>query len=152
MKNCEERPSTKPPITIVVGGYVPSKKNRRILAHGKSFPSKEFVLWQKAVKRSVLLLTKGTLEPYDSDGPCTVSIVFGLSDLRRRDVDNMVTSWLDALQEAGVITDDSWASVGCVQSRIVYSPKPFSKAVVSSGNDNVARVIECLKESKCKKK
>ena len=131
---------------------MPSKKNRRILAFGKSFPPKEFLLWQKAVKKSVALLTKGSIEPYDADGPCTVSIVFGISDLRRRDIDNMVTSWLDALQEAGVISDDSWTSVGCVQSRIVYSPKPFSKAVVSSGNDNVDSVVGTIKEAKCHKK
>jgi Holliday junction resolvase RusA-like endonuclease len=152
MKNFEEPQSTRPPITIVVEGCVPSKKNRRILSHGKSFPPKEFILWQKAVKKSVLLQSKGKIEPFDSDGPCSVYIVFGMSDLRRRDVDNMVTSWLDALQEAGVLLDDSWTSVGCVQSILVYSPRPYSKAVVSVGNENVTGVIKTIKETKCLKK
>lgn len=152
MKNSEKQPSTRPPLTIVMSGYVPSKKNRRILAFGKILPPKDFLLWQNAVKASVRLMTGGRLEPFDSDGPCSISLVYGISDLRRRDIDNMVTSWLDALQESGVLSDDSWTSVGCVESRIVYSPKPFSKATITVGNKDVFDTIKNIKEARCRKK
>jgi len=139
-------------ITIAIAGYVPSKKNRRILAFGKILPPREFVLWQKEVKRAVLQKTGGSFAPVDSSGPCTVSIKFGMSDLRRRDTDNMVTSWLDALQESGVILDDSWTSVGCVKATVSYSPRPYSICTVSAGNEDVEKTIANIKGSRCKTK
>lgn len=154
MKNSSVQHSTRQirEITIAIAGYVPAKKNRRILAFGKSLPPKEFILWQKEVKRAVLEKTGGNVAPVDSTGPCTVSIKFGMSDLRRRDTDNMITSWLDALQEAGVILDDAWTSVGCVNATVSYSHRPYSVCTVSAGNEAVEKTISNIKESRCKNK
>ncbi len=154
MKNSREQPSTRRirEITISIAGYVPSKKNRRVLAFGKILPPREFVLWQKEVKRAVLQKTGGSVAPVDSSGPCTVSIRFGMSDLRRRDTDNMVTSWLDALQESGILSDDSWTSVGCVNASVAYSPTPYSVCTVSEGNDDVEKAIRNIKDSRCQKR
>lgn len=97
---------------ISIPGEVPAKKNSRINTRsGRSFPSKRYSEWHG---KAVFLLRKAQMEgqmPVDVDYPVTVQLTFCHGDNRRRDSDNGVSSVLDAMVDAGVLSDDCWRIV-----------------------------------------
>lgn len=97
---------------VNIPGEVLAKKNSRInTKSGKSFPSKSYRAWHDG---SIVLLCaearrQGLARPIDS--PCSVCIVIRHRDHRRRDSDNVLSSVLDLLVDAGILADDRWQIV-----------------------------------------
>ncbi len=79
--------------------------NRRT---GKPFPvtAKAVKEWQDDVHKQLTSQYKGC-----SEGKVTIAYSFFVKDNRRRDLDNMASSCMDALVKAGLISDDSWQIV-----------------------------------------
>lgn len=157
MKNSDKQQSRKAgsskrePLWLRVDGIVPAKKNRRVIFKGKSFPNEEYRKWERKVKaqaREVLYDLTADPTTFGLDGPCTVKLVFAFADKRRRDVDNMVSSWLDALQEARIIRDDCWTCIGSPTVVIMASDHPWSGALIEDGNRKVQFVLDELDQMK----
>ncbi len=154
MKNSNRQLSRSPesqprdPIWIKVDGIVPAKKNRRVIFKGKSFPNEEYRKWERKVKTEVRsLLHDPTCDPtpFGRERPCTATIVIAFADRRRRDVDNMVSSWLDALQASGILEDDRWTVVGAPKVVIKADGTPWSGCLLEDGNRDVERTLDDLK-------
>lgn len=59
---------------------------------------------------------KGQFEGYTmQDYPITVTMTFWWDTLRNRDLDNACASVMDALKHAGIIEDDGYKYVDCIQ-------------------------------------
>ena len=83
-------------------GFPISKKNsKRKTKHGKFIPSVRYEIWNKMA-----------LAELDYQGPGIEFVAEFVLEVtvpdfaRRRDLDNMLTSVLDTLQDAGVLKDD----------------------------------------------
>lgn len=94
---------------VNIPGEVPAKKNSRInTKSGKSFPSKSYRAWHDG---SIVLLCaearrQGVTRPVDR--PCAIFLSIRHRDHRRRDSDNVLSSVLDLLVDAGILADDRW--------------------------------------------
>ena len=94
---------------ITLQGETPSKKNIRInTKSGRSFPNQRYVKWHKAVvsQLNYLLLTKQLISFEGMKVKMTVT--FWHDTLRRRDSDNQLSSILDTLVDAKILSDDNW--------------------------------------------
>ena len=94
------------------GAPTPSLKNsKRIFCRaGRTFvlPAAGFREWQQAVIQS---LGAARLLGHSRTSPCEVRITVVMPDKRRRDLDNMASSILDTLRDAGVLSVDDWTVV-----------------------------------------
>lgn len=93
---------------ITILGQVPSLKNNKQLFINRR-TGKHFITSSKSSKNwtteaiNQLALTKPVTEY-----PVFMKATFYCKDNRRRDLDNMLSTTLDALRHAGTIKDDSW--------------------------------------------
>lgn len=86
--------------TIIIKGNVPSKKNSyRVAGRGGMFKPKKIGEFERMVRQEVLAQKIKRME-----GELCMQCTF--STRRRNDLDNMVTSMMDALQDAGVFKND----------------------------------------------
>lgn len=109
-------PRPVPEMAIFLPGPVPSKKNSRITNRrtGRSFPSERYVDWHKRSMRE--LSSRRGWQVQGKEG-VEVRIVFGLPDMRRRDLTNMAESIMDLLVDAGILADDNWRECPVVALR-----------------------------------
>lgn len=94
---------------ITLQGETPSKKNNRInTKSGRSFPNQRYVKWHDSVVSQLhyLLLTKKLVSFECMSVKMTVT--FFHDTLRRRDSDNQLSSILDTLVDAKILSDDNW--------------------------------------------
>ena len=91
------------PLTIILNGRIPSKKNSRInTKSGKSFPSKAYTEWNKsALAQLPQVKTKKGLV-------LSVEIFIRFPDLAKADLTNKTESLMDLLVDAAIIEDDQW--------------------------------------------
>lgn len=100
-------------INFNIAGQVPSKKNnKRILKNsrtGKMFiaSSEKFNEWHEKALREVCLFSKAAkYRNKPRKNPLSIRMSFYNKDNRRHDLDNMVSSVLDLLVDAGYLEDD----------------------------------------------
>lgn len=90
-------------MNITIPGRVPSKKNsKRIFRRGGRtivLPSEGYERW----KKQALKVIKKKLIP----SPYYVTYIFRMKGKARSDLDNMIASVNDVLQDAGVLDDDN---------------------------------------------
>lgn len=89
-------------------GETPSKKNSRINTRsGRSFPNARYQKWHSRVvsELNYLLLAR---KIHKFEGPVKLTATFTHENQIRRDSDNQLSSILDTLVDAGIITDDNW--------------------------------------------
>lgn len=103
---------------MVITGNVPSKKNsKRIVTNHKT--GKPFIIsskihgdWHTDAIPQMQKQWKGyQVTAY----PIGITMIFFWKDLRRHDLDNGCATILDALKDAGVIEDDNFKYVDCIQ-------------------------------------
>lgn len=98
---------------ITLMGETPPKKNSRIFntKTRRNFPSPRYKKWHDTVinELNYLLMTKKIQSFYGKR--VSITIVFTHGDLRTRDSDNQLSSILDTLKDAEIITDDRWQVV-----------------------------------------
>lgn len=102
---------------LVIQGNVPSQKNRKIISMNRA-THRPFLRSAPAVKdwqeRALVELTQ-QWRGYEMSGyPISVTCVFYFDNRRRHDLDNALSSVMDALVAAKVIEDDSVAYVDCL--------------------------------------
>ena len=94
---------------ITLQGETPSKKNSRINTRsGRSFPNQRYMKWHDAVVSQLhyLLMTKQLVSFECMTVKMTVTFWHG--DKVRRDSDNQLSSILDTLVDAKILSDDNW--------------------------------------------
>lgn len=98
---------------IVIPNQTPSKKNNKRIVYNKK-TKRPFIIssekakdWEAEAKWILLKYAKGG--PLENRVELTAT--FYVKDLRRRDLDNMLTSCQDVLVESGILKDDSWISL-----------------------------------------
>ena len=94
---------------ITLQGETPSKKNNRInTKSGRSFPNQRYMKWHDAVVSQLhyLLMTKQLVSFECMTVKMTVTFWHG--DKVRRDSDNQLSSILDTLVDAKILSDDNW--------------------------------------------
>lgn len=102
---------------LVISGNVPSQKNRKIIsvnrATGRPFlRSHESVkVWQESALIQLQQQFKGFVV---TDYPINLNIIIWWDNNRRHDLDNGLSTIMDALAAAGVIEDDSTKYVECI--------------------------------------
>jgi len=94
-------------------GPVPSKKNSKRIVSLKGgrkalISSKGYLGWEKRATIDLMGQGKPAM-PLDSTDMVTVT--FGMSSKRRRDLSNMVEGVMDALVSVGILSDDNWIVV-----------------------------------------
>lgn len=125
-------PSTRAlPITLVISGDTPSKKNSKqlIQVKGRTIPisSKHYRVWEKAALKELQW----------NDGPlpdgCSVEITIFPGTRRAADLSNKAESILDAMVLAGIIADDNWYIIPSVVLKFggVDRFKPRAEVVIS---------------------
>lgn len=103
-------------VEIRLDGNVPSKKNSRIHTRaGVSLPNKAFYDWQTSAMQQLRLQTKERFFK-----PVSVEVIIYFGTKGRADLDNRLTSILDMLVEAVVLTDDKWQDVPVMQAQAEY--------------------------------
>lgn len=92
-------------LKIDLPGLPPAKKNnRRNFKNGVSLPSKRYELWQAYAVAEILEVWNN--KPIEMTS--SICLTLAISDKRRKDLDNMLTSVLDMLVHAKVLKDDDW--------------------------------------------
>lgn len=106
-------------LVLELEGNVPSKKNSRInLKSGVSIPSSSFTAWQADAIKQVRIKTRARFLK-----PVRVDVIIYYGTLREADSDNRLTSILDMLVEAMVLTSDKWKMVPSGSFDSVYREK-----------------------------
>lgn len=100
-------------INFNIAGQVPSKKNnKRILKNSRTgnrfiANSEKFNDWHEKALREVCLFSKAAkYRNKPRKNPLSIRMGFYNKDNRRHDLDNMVSSVLDLLVDAGYLEDD----------------------------------------------
>lgn len=100
-------------INFDIAGQVPSKKNnKRILKNSRTgnrfiANSEKFNDWHEKALREVCLFSKAAkYRNKPRKNPLSIRMSFYNKDNRRHDLDNMVSSVLDLLVDAGYLEDD----------------------------------------------
>lgn len=102
---------------LTITGNVPSQKNRKVIsvnrATGRPFlRSHESVkVWQESALIQLQQQFKGFVV---TDYPINLNIIIWWDNNRRHDLDNGLSTIMDALAAAGVIEDDSTKYVECI--------------------------------------
>lgn len=114
-------------LTFILDGEVPAKKNSKVLNTKtcRIFPNKTYRIWHDAAL--VQLLSQW--DKIAVSGPCTINVSFTHGDKRRRDSDNGLSSVLDLIVDAGIISDDNWRVVPQITVKNDYQ-KGNAKAVI----------------------
>lgn len=99
-------------IKFDIAGQVPSKKNnKRILKNSRTgnrfiANSEKFNDWHEKALREVCLSKAAKYRNKPRKNPLSIRMSFYNKDNRRHDLDNMVSSVLDLLVDAGYLEDD----------------------------------------------
>ena len=97
----------KKEINIIITGRVASKKNsKRIFMRGGRRIVLCSVAYERYLKEALTQITKKYKSQSKVDSPYEVHYVFKMRGKAGTDVDNMVASINDILQEAGILDDD----------------------------------------------
>ena len=95
---------------VTLMGETPSKKNSRINTRsGRSFPNQRYMKWHNAVVSQLnQLLFAKQIEAFPEGMKVSMTVKFIHGDLVRRDSDNQLSSILDTLVDAKILSDDNW--------------------------------------------
>lgn len=109
-------------IRFQIMGETPSKKNSKIRTRsGYMIPSKAHQKWHgDALLQLNSQLCRIEPMPNLIDYPVVICIDFYHGNLVRRDSDNQVSSIMDLLQDAKVLSDDNWQIVRQIHVRNFY--------------------------------
>ena len=103
-------------IELVLEGNVPSKKNSRAFTRtGISVPNNKFIQWQNDALKQVRAQTRKRFYV-----PVGIEVIIYFGTKGRADLDNRLTSILDMLVEALVLTDDKWQDVPRMAAQAEY--------------------------------
>lgn len=95
---------------FILYGETPAKKNSKVWNKAKNLilPGRMFAAWHESA-----LFQLGAFRRPQSPlvGPVSVRVAFVHGDRRRRDSDNGLSSVMDLLVDAGVLSDDKWTVV-----------------------------------------
>ena len=110
-------------LKIELAGLPPAKKNsRRNFKSGVSLPSVRYELWQGYASAEIA-------EVWDEKPiarTSSICLTLGISDKRRKDLDNMLTSVLDMLVHCNVLEDDDWRICSNITVRGLESEKDYT--------------------------
>ena len=102
---------------LTITGNVPSQKNRKIISINRK-TNKPFLrsaesvkIWQQSAILQLKQQFKGLVV---TDYPIAISICVWYDNLRRHDLDNALSTVMDALTAAEVITDDDTKHIECI--------------------------------------
>lgn len=102
---------------LTIPGNVPSQKNRKIISRNAR-TGRPFLRSAPAVKEWQEMAFGELQRQWNgyrmTDYPISVSCIFYFDNLRRHDLDNALSSVMDALVAAGVIEDDNCSLVDCI--------------------------------------
>lgn len=102
---------------MTLSGNVPSQKNRKIISVNRATGAR-FLRSAPAVKewqeQAIMMLKLQFKGLKTTDYPINISMVFYFGDNRRRDLDNALSTVMDALVAAEVIEDDDNKHVECI--------------------------------------
>lgn len=102
---------------LTIPGNVPSQKNRKIISTNRA-TGKPFLRSAPAVKEwqaiAILELKRQFSGFKVSDYPIAINIVVYYDNKRRHDLDNALSTVMDALTASGVIEDDDTSHIECV--------------------------------------
>lgn len=119
---------------FVIDGQTPSHKNSKMWTGRMLINNKRYRDW---IKPAVTQLKKQRKEKLWVDLTKTISpnigvfVKFYVQDKRRRDLDNMLASVLDALKEGEIIPDDNMFVVDRISASYLGVDKDNPRAVVS---------------------
>ena len=110
-------------LKIELAGLPPAKKNsRRNFKSGVSLPSVRYELWQKYAVAEISEVWNE--EPIQMTS--SICLTLGISDKRRKDLDNMLTSVLDMLVHSNVLEDDDWRICSNITVRGLESEEDYT--------------------------
>lgn len=104
-------------VKLIIPGNVPSQKNRKIISMNRATKrpflrtAPQVKLWQD---EALIHLTKQFKGYQMTEYPITITMVFFFDNLRRHDLDNALSTVMDALVAAKVIEDDNANFVECI--------------------------------------
>lgn len=102
---------------LTVTGNVPSQKNRKIISRNRSTgrpflrSAPQVKEWQESAELQLRSQFKGFKV---TDYPIAVSVVVYYDNRRRHDLDNALSTVMDALTAAEIIEDDNTNFVECI--------------------------------------
>lgn len=111
-------------VKIDYHGVVVSKKNSKVIRVNRH-TGQRFITSNDIAKRNeaemVAQFREQTLGIFKAEewSPCSLEFRMYEPDLKRRDLDNQITSVLDALVKAGVLVDDSITTVRGITVRLM---------------------------------
>lgn len=120
-------------LTIKLATNIPSKKNSRInLRNGISIPSKAYREWHdEAVVMSKIQATKQGWSMEKGDKAKIAGIIY-CATLRKTDIDNKLSSFLDMIVDANIIPDDNWQTIPEITIRADYRKgRPGAEFVIT---------------------
>lgn len=110
-------------LKLELAGLPPAKKNsRRNFKSGVSLPSVRYELWQKYAVAEISEVWNE--EPIQMTS--SICLTLGISDKRRKDLDNMLTSVLDMLVHCNVLEDDDWRICSNITVRGLESEEDYT--------------------------
>ena len=112
-------------IRFQIMGETPSKKNSKIRTKsGYMIPSKAHQKWHSdALIQLNAQICRIEPLPNLIDYPVIIYVDFYHGDYVRRDSDNQVSSLMDLLQDAKVLSDDNWQIVRQIHVRNFYEKR-----------------------------
>lgn len=118
-------------IRFQIFGETPSKKNSKIRTRsGFMIPSKAHQKWHTdALLQLNAQLCRIDPMPNLIDYPVSIHIDFYHGNYMRRDSDNQVSSIMDLLQDAKVMSDDNWQIVRQIHVQNFYD-KNMARCVI----------------------
>lgn len=108
-------------LTIILATNIPSKKNSRInLRNGISIPSKAYREWHdEAVVMSKIQAAKQGWG-MEKGQHARLSGIIHCATLRKTDIDNKLSSFLDMMVDAKIIPDDNWQTIPEISIKADY--------------------------------
>lgn len=103
-------------LKLELQGNIPSKKNSRInLKSGVSIPSQNYRAWHDDAMWQLKAQTRARI-----CNPVIVEMVIYFGTKARADLDNRITSILDLLTDALILSDDKWQNIPEIHARAEY--------------------------------
>lgn len=108
-------------LTIELNKNIPSKKNSRInLRNGISIPSKAYREWHD--EAVVIAKIQANKQQWfcNSNEKVKIHGIIYCATLRKTDMDNKLSSFLDMIVDANIIPDDNWQTVPDIHIKAEY--------------------------------
>lgn len=93
-------------VNFIIEGQVPAQKNSKRISYNRA-TGKPFIRTEERVKVWQEIARLSLLRVKPIHGTVDIEMSFYNKDKRKRDIDNMVTSVLDALKNRQIIDDDN---------------------------------------------